>query len=131
MSLYRLEELDSLKLDLAPGDRVYLYGDLGSGKTTLTGKIITKLLGGNPTIKSPTYVYYRAYPQNIYHFDLYRVEDYDTFVAIGGEEILENPLAICFVEWPEKIESRYSPTVKIFCEKTEDEDTRSIRVERV
>ena len=131
MSIYRLEEINFLEVPLVPGDRVYLYGDLGSGKTTLTGKLITKLLGGNPAVKSPTYVYYRAYPGDIYHFDLYRIEDYDSFVAIGGEEIFENSQAICFVEWPEKIESRYPPTIRIHCEKTDDENSRKIEIERV
>ena len=124
---YSLEEIQNLEISLVPGDRVYLYGDLGSGKTTFSGAIISKLLGKKSVIKSPTYVYYRKYEPNIYHFDLYRIEDYDAFVAIGGEEIFENPDAICLVEWPEMVESRYKPTIKIHLQKTEDELTRDHR----
>jgi tRNA threonylcarbamoyladenosine biosynthesis protein TsaE len=52
-------------------------------------------------VRSPTYTYYQKYSTSIYHFDLYRLEDYDTFVSIGGEEILGDSCTITLIEWPE------------------------------
>ncbi len=82
-----LEELGSL-LEVFPGDLVFLRGDLGAGKTAFV-KAMAKKLSVGEDVKSPTYVYYRKYGSFLYHFDLYRVEDYETFVNIGGEEILD------------------------------------------
>lgn len=81
-------------------------------------------------MKSPTYVYYRKYGENFYHFDLYRVEDYDTFVNIGGEEILDAKGNVAFVEWPDVIGDRFSPTVSVRIEKTDDPEMRRFDVER-
>jgi tRNA threonylcarbamoyladenosine biosynthesis protein TsaE len=78
-----------------------LCGDLGAGKTTISKYIIQSLLGKEVAVKSPTYIYYNKYGENIYHFDLYRLQSYDDFVNIGGEEILDNPANICIIEWPE------------------------------
>lgn len=93
-------------------------------------KAIAKTWGISEDVKSPTYVYYKKYADNFYHFDLYRVEDYDTFVNIGGEEILDVKGNVSFVEWPDVISDRYSPTVSIAIEKTEDPEKRIFRIER-
>lgn len=122
-------ELHKLELDIHSGDRVYFYGDLGAGKTTLIQYIINSLLGIEKAVRSPTYVYYNKY-NNIYHFDLYRIGEYDEFVSIGWEEIFENSDNICLVEWPEIIATHYAPTVIIRIEKPVDrEDAREITVE--
>ena len=48
----------------------------------------------NWSITSPTYTYYNKYTLdnfiNIYHYDLYRLKDYDEFFAIWWEDILDN-----------------------------------------
>ena len=62
------------------------------------------MLGIETPVKSPTYVYYNKYGENVYHFDLYRLGSYDDFVNIGGEEILDDRENICLVEWPELLE---------------------------
>lgn len=91
---------------------------------------MAKMSGIMEDVKSPTYVYYKKYGGNFYHFDLYRIEDYETFVNIGGEEILDTENNVSFVEWPEIIADRYSPTVSIAIEKTEDPAKRIFRIER-
>lgn len=108
------------------GDRVFLRGDLGAGKTTISKHIISSLLGVPTSVKSPTYIYYNKYGDNIYHFDLYRLRSYDDFVNIGGEEILDNPKNICLIEWPELLAGRYEPTIDVTILKTEVEDEREI-----
>lgn len=81
-------------------------------------------------ITSPTYTYYKRYG-DIWHFDLYRIESYDDFVNVGGEEIMEYANAIRIVEWPEKIEQAYPPTMRIYLEKDPTSDSaRKIRIIR-
>ena len=78
------KELDDIGFDLVIGDRIFFYGDLGAGKSTYIRHILRKHLN-NPTlvVRSPTYTYYQKYDSNIYHCDLYRIEDYTTFISIG------------------------------------------------
>jgi tRNA threonylcarbamoyladenosine biosynthesis protein TsaE len=86
----------------------------------------------NPTlvVRSPTYTYYQKYGDNIYHFDLYRLEDYDTFISIGGEEILSDTSTIALIEWPEILGDTVQYTKKISIEVMED-GGREIVVETI
>ena len=122
-----LDNLPKKALPIAPGDIIFCYGDLGAGKTTFIQESI-RAYCKDPSliVQSPTYTYYRAYPHHIYHFDLYRLNDYETFIDIGGEEIFENENNIIFVEWPEKLEDIYIPTKKLLFEKTARDDVRRI-----
>ena len=52
--------------------------------------------------------------------DLYRLEDYDTFVSIGGEEIFTDPDTIVLIEWPEILGDTVQYTKKISIEVMED-----------
>lgn len=110
------------------GERIFLRGDLGAGKTTISRAIISSLLGIETSVKSPTYIYYNRYADNIYHFDLYRLSTYDDFVNIGGEEILDNPENICLIEWPELLVGRYAPSIDVKIMKTEKENERELRI---
>ena len=106
-------ELAKLGAEFFRGDRVYLYGALGSGKTTATRYFISQTLNVKSDVTSPTFAYWRDCGENVYHFDLYRLRDRAHFVAIGGEDVFDDPDAVCFVEWPEKIEADLPPTVEI------------------
>lgn len=90
---------------LKKGTIIVLTGDLGSGKTKLTEGILT-YFGLENEISSPTFTIVNEYytPKlNIYHFDVYRLEDIDEFFAIGGEEYFEK--GACIIEWGEMIEN--------------------------
>lgn len=128
---YNLDELKDIQIDLTPGDIIYLYGDLAAGKTTFSKHIINTLLGVNDEVRSPTYTYYNKYGSHIYHFDLYRLSNYDEFFAIGGEEILDNEENISLVEWPELITPYFKPTIEIYLKKTDQENEREIEIKRV
>ncbi len=54
-------------------------------------------------VTSPTYTYYQKYGDNLYHFDLYRINTPEDIIRIGADEILDNPHTICIIEWPEKL----------------------------
>lgn len=122
-----LDTLSDFLFDLVPGDRIFLIGNLGAGKTTFAQALIRKFLK-NPeaSITSPTYTYYQSYPDNLYHFDLYRVEHADDIIRIGAEEIFDNPESICIIEWPEILGESVSPTKVI--KLTENELWREISI---
>jgi tRNA threonylcarbamoyladenosine biosynthesis protein TsaE len=91
----------ALKLDV--GLLVYLVGDLGAGKTTLVRGVL-RGMGYEAAVKSPTYNIVENYAlegKQLYHFDLYRIDDPEELEYMGIRDYL-GPDSICFVEWPEK-----------------------------
>ena len=93
----------NLAAKLKPKDIVILTGELGAGKTKFVEGFLS-YFGLENEISSPTYTIVNEYKKdniNIYHFDVYRLEDSSEFYEIGGEEYLEN--GICLIEWGELI----------------------------
>ena len=82
---------------------VFLQGELGAGKTTLSRGLL-RGLGHHGAVKSPTYTLIEPYemaPRNLYHLDLYRVSDPGELEYLGLRELLEED-AIILIEWPER-----------------------------
>lgn len=112
------------KLEL--GDIVVLSGDLGSGKTKFTEGFLS-YWGLEDEISSPTFTIVNEHKKdnlNIYHLDVYRLEDKGEFYAIGGPEYFTN--GICVIEWGELIED-ILPNNYIKISFTKDENDMSIR----
>lgn len=84
-------------------DIIVLTGELGAGKTKFTEGFLS-YFGLENEISSPTFTIVNEYCKNdinIYHFDVYRLEDSSEFYEIGGEEYFEK--GICLIEWGELI----------------------------
>lgn len=87
---------------LEAGDVVFLSGDLGAGKTCLTGGVAQGLGDGGP-VTSPTFQIMCVHDAGripLYHFDLYRLEDPQQLEDVGLIDVLEGDGA-CLIEWAE------------------------------
>ena len=85
---------------------IFLCGELGAGKTTLVQGMIKELTFSEAIfVPSPTYAYMREYRGHvpIYHFDLYRMENSESFFELGLAEQLTDQSALRLVEWPERL----------------------------
>ena len=103
---------------------------MGAGKTKFTEGFL-KYFGLDNEISSPTFSIVNEYKKddlNIYHFDVYRLEDVDEFYAIGGEEYFSS--GICIIEWGEIIEDALPQNcIRIYFEKDlSDENIRYLKV---
>lgn len=112
------------------GDIIILSGELGSGKTKFTEGFLSHW-NLQDEISSPTFTIVNEYHSNntnIYHFDVYRLEDIDEFYAIGGTEYFDKGISI--VEWGELIEDILQKYIKINITKDNDNpDKRYISIE--
>ena len=90
---------------LRAGDVVALYGELGSGKTTLIQGIAHGLELDPERVKSPTFVIMREYPGEVplVHIDGYRLEGAPA-VAWLDVDLIFSPQKITVIEWAERFE---------------------------
>ncbi len=95
-----------LAKQLKPGSVVALFGDLGTGKTTLT-KYIGEGLGIKEVITSPTFTIIQEYRNSkipLYHFDVYRLQSEQELLELGYEDYFYGE-GVTVIEWPEKIQN--------------------------
>lgn len=112
-SIYSVDETIDLANQLAsllPEHALLtLSGDLGAGKTTFT-KALGKAMGVKKVINSPTFTILKSYAiedgRNLYHIDAYRLEGIEQ--DLGFEEVFDDDMGICVVEWPAFIASQLS-----------------------
>lgn len=86
---------------------VCLYGELGSGKTTLI-QGMARGLGITDRLISPTFIIQRSYPipatdRTFYHLDLYRLTELPAIESLGLGEIITDTRAIVVIEWAERL----------------------------
>jgi len=112
-----------------PGDVIFLEGELGAGKTTLTRGFL-RHLGYQQPVKSPTYTFVETYLfQNfcVHHFDFYRLEEPAELDHLGLEDYFTND-ALVIIEWPEKAGDRL-PAATFYCKISINDSAREITIE--
>lgn len=112
---------------LKAGDVVALDGDLGAGKTAMTGGI-AEGMGINARISSPTFTIVNEYPGalTLYHFDTYRLTGEDDFLDSGLDEYFDAG-GVCVIEWSNIIDGLLPEnTIRIAIVGTGDVRTISI-----
>ncbi len=90
--------------ELQPGAVIGLDGDLGAGKTEFV-KGLAAGIGHEGLVTSPTFTLLHEYPASsrvLYHLDFYRVEAAEEILALGWDDLLEDPEGVVAVEWAGK-----------------------------
>ena len=101
---YNIEQVETVAkqvLEAATSKIILFEGDMGVGKTTLI-KTLVGLLGSEDLVSSPTFSLvneYKGINDNIFHFDLYRVDDEEELYNFGIETYIYSDDYV-FVEWP-------------------------------
>ena len=115
------------------GDIIFLYGEIGVGKTTFVRNIINYLESKNKIknsdVLSPTFniVYdYNVGNLKILHYDLYRVKNYNDISQLGMFETSDDHIKI--IEWPELIKPKPNNRIDIFFKYSKLIESRKVNI---
>lgn len=91
---------------LSGGEIILFQGGLGAGKTLFTKGILEGLDFDPDEVTSPSFTLVNLYPTekfDVFHIDLWRIEDGNAAHAVGLPEILSDEQAVVIIEWSERI----------------------------
>jgi tRNA threonylcarbamoyladenosine biosynthesis protein TsaE len=118
---------------ISVGDIIFLYGEIGVGKTTFVRFFINYLESKNgiknSDVLSPTFniVYdYDIGNIKILHYDLYRLKNYKDISQLGMFETSKNHIKI--VEWPELIELKPKDRIDILFQYSKLINSRKVKI---
>ena len=137
MQLKSLEDTQNFSTNISKiisaGDIIFLYGEIGVGKTTFVRFFINYLESKNEIknseVLSPTFniVYdYDVGNIKILHYDLYRLKNYKDIFQLGMFETSKNHIKI--VEWPELIESKPNDRIEILFKYSKSVNSRKVEI---
>ena len=118
---------------ISPGDYIFLFGEIGSGKTTFTRHLVNSLEIKNKLseseVLSPTFNIVYEYEINnilIKHFDLYRLRSKDELNNLGIFDNTEDIITI--IEWPELIEEKPLNRLELYFKYAENMEERNLEI---
>ena len=137
MQLKSLEDTQNFSKNISKiisvGDIIFLYGEIGVGKTTFVRFFFNHLESKNgiknSEVLSPTFniVYdYDVRNLKILHYDLYRLKNFKDISQLGMFETSNDSIKI--VEWPELIESKPKNRIEILFKYSQLRDTRKVEI---
>ena len=119
---------------LKSNDVVFLYGEMGIGKTTFTKYLINALQKKfkieQTEVTSPTFNLMNEYQMDqikLYHYDLFRIKSGEELKNLDLFSDRENSITI--IEWPEIIQEKPKNLIEISFEYNEDYKKRFIQIE--
>ena len=130
----KTEELASkLSKKLKPGNVVFLYGEMGVGKTTFIRYLINEFQKNNrlkiSEVTSPTFNLLNEYQINqikIKHYDLFRLK---TVEEIKNLDLFEDDInSVTLIEWPQIIEKKPKNLIELFFEYENNHEKRSVQI---
>ena len=138
MLKYNLSQINIISkkilLNLSKTDCVFLFGELGSRKTTFTRSLIHQLQEKNKVRKtevlSPTFNLLHEYEiksLKVMHYDLYRLKTNKEIEQLGIFEDSKNIISV--IEWPEKMKKKIENRLEITFYHETDEESRKIKFE--
>ena len=138
MLKYNLSQINTISkkilLNLSKTDCIFLFGELGSGKTTFTRSLINQLQIKNEVeeteVPSPTFNLLYEYEMKslkVMHYDLYRLKTNKEIEQLGIFEDSTNIISI--IEWPEKMKKKIENRLEITFYHETDEVSRKIKFE--
>ena len=118
---------------IKPGCFVFLYGEIGVGKTTFIRYLINKFQKlyrlETTEVTSPTFNLLNEYQINdikINHYDLFRIKSAEEIKNLDLFENIKNTITL--VEWPQMIKKKPKNLIELFFEYGKDHKTRSVQI---
>jgi len=130
----KTEELASKFLKkIKPGNTVFLYGEMGVGKTTFIKYLINGFQKINKLeiteVTSPTFNLLNEYQINkikINHYDLFRLKSAEEIKNLDLFE--DNANTLTLIEWPQIIKEKPKNLIELNFEYGKDYQTRSVQI---
>ena len=129
-----IEELAGKCLNkIKPGDIIFLYGEIGVGKTTFVRYLVNKFQKENKLeiteVTSPTFNLLSEYQINqikINHYDLFRLKSSEEIINLDLFGDSKN--SITLIEWPQMIKEKPKNLIELYFEYEKNHQTRSIQI---
>ncbi|KAK8815185.1 hypothetical protein WA158_003397 [Blastocystis sp. Blastoise] len=117
---------------LQKGVPVFLFGDIGVGKTCFTRGLIRSFVNNEKIIvNSPSFVLQKSYKNKItnniiHHYDLYRLGTVENIMQIGVDSVIKNGYTV--LEWPELIYKLYSNRIDVWIQYNKENTDRFVTI---
>ena len=130
----KTEELaKKISKKLKPKDIIYLYGEMGVGKTTFVRYLINEFQKKNKLqiteVTSPTFNILCEYDINqikINHYDLFRLKTKEEILNLDIFNDISN--TITFIEWPQIIDKKLDNLIELDFKYEENHQKRSVQI---